>query len=265
MTQYFGLSTFVPVQGTTVHAHGNTIGQIGGQYIVSNTPAQSYLNPLNSVGTQWFSQQGSHHNLGGSILGTIGGQLGYLTPGSNLENSYGGWNQGTTLALIPTNSTNQIGGTQSPWGTSTGWGSTSSVGHWGQAQTGQSIQQGWNPSNLGSNSGSAQTSFATELAETTSEYVLSFDVPGMELNNIDVSLGGNTLYINGIRTGLQGSSALTYSEVARGNISRALTLPFDVSGQKAINTSLENGVLKIRISKEDQGSRKNTTRKIQIG
>jgi HSP20 family protein len=105
---------------------------------------------------------------------------------------------------------------------------------------------------------------ATELAETTHEYVVSFDVPGMDLNNIDVTLGGNTLTINGVRTGLQATSALAYSEIARGNISRSVALPFDVSAHKAINTSLENGVLKIRISKEDQAGKK-ATRKINLG
>lgn len=108
-------------------------------------------------------------------------------------------------------------------------------------------------------------SLATELSENNNEYVISFDVPGIEIQDLDISLAGNTILINGIRKNTSDASSLAYSEVARGSLSRAVAVPFDISPSKAINTSLENGVLKIRIAKENQSERKLTSRKVKIG
>ena len=108
-------------------------------------------------------------------------------------------------------------------------------------------------------------SFATELSENNNEYVVSFDVPGIEIGDLDISLSGNTIHINGIRKGSYEASTLAYSEIARGNISRTVAVPFDLSPSKAINTSLENGVLKIRIAKESHSDKKSNSRKVKIG
>ncbi|MBM3468975.1 MAG: Hsp20/alpha crystallin family protein [Alphaproteobacteria bacterium] len=112
---------------------------------------------------------------------------------------------------------------------------------------------------------SISQSFATELSENNHEYVISFDVPGIEMQDLDISLAGNTIYINGIRKNTQEATTLAYSEIAKGSISRAICVPFDVCSNKAINTSLDNGVLKIRISKDNQFEKKGTTRKVKIG
>lgn len=113
--------------------------------------------------------------------------------------------------------------------------------------------------------GGLTQSFATELSENNHEYVLSFDVPGIDIADLDISLTGNTILINGIRKNSQESATLAYSEIARGSISRAIAVPFDVSPSKAINTSLENGVLKIRIAKETQADKRTSARKVKIG
>jgi HSP20 family protein len=117
----------------------------------------------------------------------------------------------------------------------------------------------------GSNQSINTPSLATELSENNNEYVISFDVPGIEIQDLDISLSGNTILINGVRKNTYDSSTLAYSEVARGSLSRAIAVPFDISPSKAINTSLENGVLKIRIAKENQSERKSSTRKVKIG
>ena len=117
----------------------------------------------------------------------------------------------------------------------------------------------------GSNQSLNTPSLATELSENNNEYVISFDVPGIEIQDLDISLSGNTILINGIRKNTYDSATLAYSEVARGSLSRAIAVPFDISPSKAINTSLENGVLKIRIAKENQSERKTTTRKVKMG
>ncbi|MBX9805646.1 MAG: Hsp20/alpha crystallin family protein [Alphaproteobacteria bacterium] len=126
---------------------------------------------------------------------------------------------------------------------------------------------GLTPALQGLNQGLAglSHSFATELSENNQEYVVAVDVPGIEIQDLDISLSGNTIHINGVRKECHEASTLAYSEVARGCISRAIAVPFDISPSKAINTSLENGVLKIRIAKEAQSERKSTARKVKIG
>ncbi|MDF3033910.1 MAG: heat shock protein Hsp20 [Alphaproteobacteria bacterium] len=121
------------------------------------------------------------------------------------------------------------------------------------------------PSGWHGGSPALSQSFAAELAETNHEFVLSFDVPGINVEDLDVSLSGNTIFINGIRKDSQEAKTLAYSEIAKGNITRAISVPFDLSASKAINTSLDNGVLKIRIAKETPSEKRTTPRKVKIG
>ncbi len=120
-------------------------------------------------------------------------------------------------------------------------------------------------SNLPLGNPSLSQSFAAELSENNHEFVLSFDVPGIDVEDLDVSLAGNTIFINGIRKSSNEATTLAYSEIAKGNITRAISVPFDVSPSKAINTSLDNGVLKIRIAKESQSDKRTSARKVKIG
>lgn len=108
-------------------------------------------------------------------------------------------------------------------------------------------------------------SFAAEVAENNHEFIVSIDVPGINVEDLDVSLTENTIFINGVRKDSQEAATLAYSEIAKGNITRAISVPFDISSNKSINTSLDNGVLKIRIAKESQSDKRATTRKVKIG
>lgn len=108
---------------------------------------------------------------------------------------------------------------------------------------------------------------AIECSENNNEFIISFDVPGISAEDLDVSLTGNTVQINGSRRNSQENGTLNYSEISRGDFSRAVALPFEVTAEKTINTSLENGVLKIRLNKSSSQDRKasSTTRKMKIG
>ncbi len=156
------------------------------------------------------------------------------------------------VAFVPQNAT--LSGTSILNGNTAVQGIPTNATVFGVAGTLQNTQQNFNTQSL-----------ATELSENNNEYVISFDVPGIEIQDLDISLAGNTILINGVRKNTYDSSTLAYSEVARGNLSRAVAVPFDISPSKAINTSLENGVLKIRIAKENQSERKSATRKVKIG
>jgi len=132
------------------------------------------------------------------------------------------------------------------------------------------VPAGWQSGNQALNSFSSSNhassqSFAAEVSENNNEFVLSFDVPGIDVEDLDVSLEGNTIFVNGIRKNSNEATTLAYSEIAKGSISRAISVPFDVSPSKTINTSLDNGVLKIRISKENQSEKRPAPRKVKIG
>ena len=173
--------------------------------------------------------------------------------GVNLDEiAHGGTHAASTLAFVPHHG-HVSGNTFVPASIALkGIGGTAVVG----------VPSAWQGGNQ--NVGGLTQSFATELSENHQEYVLSFDVPGIDIADLDISLTGNTILINGIRKNCHESATLAYSEIARGNISRAITVPFDVSPSKAINTSLENGVLKIRIAKEAQSEKKSLARKVKI-
>jgi HSP20 family protein len=185
-----------------------------------------------------------------------------LTPNTNYGLS--GWNPGTPWnaagAWYPGSPCNPT----AAWSPSTAWeqNTSPSTPDTPNAFTPyySGVPSGWQGGNLASNQ-----AFAAELSETNHEFVLSFDVPGIGVEDLDVSLAGNTIFINGIRKDSQEPATLAYSEIAKGNITRAISVPFDLSPNKAINTSLDNGVLKIRIAKDSQSDKRTTPRKVKIG
>lgn len=186
-------------------------------------------NPIWNYNTGWNVANTMNHNLGNTPLWV---NSTYGTPLN--ENTQGLTTQGGQIGFVP-----HIGGI-------TG-------GSYVQGTGGQQVI------------GGISHSFATELGENNSEYVISFDVPGINIEDLDISLAGSTILVNGIRKGSHDSS-LAYSEITRGSISRAVGVPFEVTPHKTINTSLENGVLKIRIAKDGHSEKKlGGTRKVKIG
>lgn len=217
-------------------------------------------------GGAYVPHQGHNGNFGPHGFGQFSGQHG-LPAGYGVP-TFGGvssWNQaglpgGLGLGAFGTPScgtyTPTIGGSQgNPW--------SQLGGHQGNLQGNIcGGLQGWNGLTQG---GVCSPSLATELSETSQDYILSFDVPGIEAQDLSISCSNNTFYLNGTRNESQEPKALAYSEIARGTFSRAITVPFEVTAQKTINTSLENGVLKIRIAKENQCGTTSGARKIKIG
>lgn len=268
MTTHIG--TFIPLQAQGIGMGHNGLNQgIGMGHNGLNQGIVLGHNALN-------------HGFGLNTNG-LGQNLGYgistLTPNAILEQNPGHSHSGTPVYFVPA-----FGGTQQ--GVLQGFVPNASnvafIPNHGQIGGGSFIPTNTTLHNLGNvatvgyqtgnqlsgitiaNPGISQ-SFATELFENNNEYVLSFDVPGIDIEDLDISLAGNTVYINGIRKDSRESSTLTYSEIAKGNITRAISVPFDVSANKAINTSLENGVLKIRIAKENQNNKGSSSRKVKIG
>lgn len=94
------------------------------------------------------------------------------------------------------------------------------------------------------------------IRETDSEYILSFDVPGMREEDLQVEASGNQLKVRGERHEKATNGKGEYHRSYR----TALTLPNDVDPDK-ISADLENGVLEVRVPKSEEGG----GRKIQIG
>jgi HSP20 family protein len=249
MTAHLG--TFIPLQGQNTGWGSNGLSQNVGWGVAGLNPSLA-LNP-NAI----WGQNLSHNPQNASVL--IVPSTGYsyganfgeitqtaLTPSGSTVAFIPHHNHIAGGAFVPTNATVQgIGAGGTVFGVAAGG---------NQALGG--IALGNTP---------ISQSFAAELSENNQEYVLSFDVPGIEMQDLDISLTGNTIYINGIRKGSQEATTLAYSEISKGSITRAIAVPFDVSPNKAINTSLENGVLKIRIAKESQADKRATSRKVKIG
>jgi HSP20 family protein len=92
--------------------------------------------------------------------------------------------------------------------------------------------------------------------------VLSFDMPGLEKDNIDVELRGNQLVVSGERKKEReeddGKSRLT--ERSYNRFERILTLPNDVKSE-GIEAQYQNGVLSLAVPRTAESK----SQKIKIG
>ena len=87
----------------------------------------------------------------------------------------------------------------------------------------------------------------TEAAAVTAE------LPGVEANDIDISVKDNVLTIAGERNRPNGGDKAVWhrSERAFGRFSRSVRIPFRVDPEK-IEARLENGVLQIVVHRRDE-------------
>ena len=89
-----------------------------------------------------------------------------------------------------------------------------------------------------------------EVRETKDAFVFQADVPGVEKDDLDVTLSGNRLQIAGRRDAereTKDDTVYTY-ERSFGSFTRAFTLPADVDADQ-IRTDLADGVLTLVVPK----------------
>ncbi len=101
-----------------------------------------------------------------------------------------------------------------------------------------------------------------DLEEAGDHYLLSFDMPGLEKDNIDIHIQGNTLVVTGERR-LESEKAegrSRFVERRYGRFERAIRLPQDVKAE-GVEAEYVNGVLKVAIPKATESLRQ----KIKIG
>jgi len=103
-----------------------------------------------------------------------------------------------------------------------------------------------------------------DIAESNKAYRISVEVPGVDEDDIDLTLDGDALIICGEKRQESEDDEEGFHRVERsyGSFRRVLTLPTDADPD-GISAKFRNGVLKIRVprTKESSGSRK----RIEIG
>lgn len=91
------------------------------------------------------------------------------------------------------------------------------------------------------------------IAETDDSLNLTFELPGMEKNEIKVTLVDGLLTVSGDRALVEKSEGDHYfrREISSGEFSRAFTLPDTVNSEK-ITADYKNGLLEIRLAKLEE-------------
>ncbi len=101
----------------------------------------------------------------------------------------------------------------------------------------------------------ADTAFRPNLdvTETNDAFMINADLPGVDEDEVDVSVTGNRLTINGRREAEDIQEGDRYVAVERsyGSFSRSFVLP-DSADVERIQAELTNGVLKIKVPKRGE-------------
>jgi len=91
-----------------------------------------------------------------------------------------------------------------------------------------------------------------DLSETDNEIEVRMDVPGIQPEEIEVEVTGNTLLITGERKEEKEEKGRTYHRIERtsGSFSRSMTLPCEVDSDQ-VQALCDNGVLTIQLPKSN--------------
>ena len=93
---------------------------------------------------------------------------------------------------------------------------------------------------------------SVDIYETENELVLTADLPGVELKDIDVRVENQTLTVSGQRKFEKNQSSQGYHRIERsyGNFSRSFSVPNTFDTDK-IAAEFQNGVLNVRLPKKE--------------
>lgn len=102
----------------------------------------------------------------------------------------------------------------------------------------------------GRGQGMANVYPALNMYEETDRLVITAELPGVKAADLDLSLEGDTLTLQGKRERRQSESGISYHrrEIESGNFSRAISLPVKVDPEK-VAARLVNGILTITLFK----------------
>lgn len=93
-----------------------------------------------------------------------------------------------------------------------------------------------------------------DIKEEEKEFVVFADIPGVDPNEIEIEMDGNTLTVKGERKTEQEVKQKNYYRLERktGKFFRQFTLPESVDSSK-ISAKAKNGVLAIHLPKAEEG------------
>jgi len=88
------------------------------------------------------------------------------------------------------------------------------------------------------------------MFEKEDAFIIRAELPGVKLEDVDISMTGDTLTVKGERKPPADVKEEEYEccEVCYGNFSRSITLPVTVEADK-IQATMENGILEMRLPK----------------
>jgi HSP20 family protein len=98
---------------------------------------------------------------------------------------------------------------------------------------------------------------ALDIAERTDAYLVAVELPGVKLDDLEITLEEGLLTIQGERQFTSESSEEQYHRVERssGTFRRAITLPAQVMADE-VEASMEDGVLRILVPKAEEAKAK---------
>ena len=98
---------------------------------------------------------------------------------------------------------------------------------------------------------------ALDIAEGKDAYLVTVELPGVKLDDLEITLEDGLLTIQGERHFANNSSEEQFHRVERssGTFRRAITLPAHVVAD-AVNASMEDGVLRILVPKAEEAKAK---------
>lgn len=100
---------------------------------------------------------------------------------------------------------------------------------------------------------------AVDIMETPNEYILWFDMPGVEKKSIEVTLEKNVLTVKGhVPQIFPEGFRLAYSEYENGDYKRSFTLT-DSIDQNGIEAAYKDGVLELHLPKVEEARPKQIT------
>jgi HSP20 family protein len=103
--------------------------------------------------------------------------------------------------------------------------------------------------------GAARMALPLDVYGTKDEVVIIAVVPGIQADELEISINQNTVTLSGkmpnVASSIEGKEATWYlHELPHGAFQRSITLPIEVDAAKAEATS-ENGILRLRLPKAE--------------
>ncbi len=95
---------------------------------------------------------------------------------------------------------------------------------------------------------------AVDISENEKEVVITAEIPGIEKQDLDVSLTGDTLTIKGEKKAEHEENSDNFHRVERSydSFSRSFSLPCEVQQDK-VEASFKNGILTLKLPKTENG------------